>query len=60
MLSEYAQIKSLKKDLRIVRDNLIANISSSNSPKIDKNIGDSYELINKHLIYNGVLTRIKE
>jgi hypothetical protein len=60
MISNYIELKSLKKDLKKVRENLMLNLSATSNPNIDKKIIDSYTLINKHLIYNGLLTRLED
>jgi len=60
MLSNYKQLKALKKDLEIIKENLRLSISSKSSVKADPKVVDSYTLVNKHLVFNGVLTSLEQ
>tara|TARA_R100000008_G_scaffold62419_1_gene39689 strand:- start:1207 stop:1389 length:183 start_codon:yes stop_codon:yes gene_type:complete len=59
MLTQHNQLKQLKKDLQVIRDNLGKTLASTSSVKVDQNVIDSYALINKHLVFNGVLTSLE-
>ena len=59
MLNQHDQLKQLKKDLQVIRDNLGKTLASTSSVKVDQNVIDSYALINKHLVFNGVLTSLE-
>jgi len=59
MLTQHNQLKQLKKDLQVIRDNLGKTLASTSSVKVDQNVVDSYALINKHLVFNGVLTSLE-
>jgi hypothetical protein len=59
MLTQHNQLKQLKKDLQVIRDNLGKTLASTSSVKVDQNVVDSYALITKHLVFNGVLTSLE-
>ena len=55
-----AEAKALKKDLQLVVTKLTSSLA--NKTKVDKEqvkIVESYEILQRHLTYNGLLTRVK-
>ena len=54
-------LRALKKDLIKIREILMNSLSKSSTKLRQDQIGlvDSYDILNRHLIYNGVLTRLK-
>ena len=51
---------ALKKDLQLVVTKLTSSLA--NKTKVDKEqakVVESYEILQRHLTYNGVLTRVK-
>jgi hypothetical protein len=54
------EAKALKKDLQLVVTKLTSSLA--NKTKVDKEqvkIVESYEILQRHLTYNGLLTRVK-
>ena len=56
-----AELLALKQDLIKVRELIMNSLSKSSTKLRQDQIGlvDSYDILNRHLIYNGVLTRLK-
>mgnify|MGYP003118561590 CR=1 FL=1 len=55
-----AEAKALKEDIKLVVTKLTSSLA--NKTKVDKEhakIVESYEILQKHLTYNGLLTRVK-
>jgi len=60
LITPEAEAKALKDDLKDVVTKLASSLS--NKTKVDKEhakIVESYEILQKHLTYNGLLTRVK-
>ena len=57
-----AELLALKQDLIKVRELIMNSLSKSSTKLRQDQIGlvDSYDILNRHLIYNGVLTSIKD
>tara|TARA_Y100001972_G_C7401662_1_gene208842 strand:- start:275 stop:457 length:183 start_codon:yes stop_codon:yes gene_type:complete len=55
-----AEAKALKEDIKLVVTKLTSSLA--NKTKVDKEhvkIVESYEILQRHLTYNGLLTRVK-
>ena len=60
MITYEAELKALKDDLKLVAIKLASSLA--NKTKVDKEhvkIVESYEILQRHLTYNGLLTRVK-
>ena len=60
MITYEAELKALKDDLKLVAIKLASSLA--NKTKVDKEqakVVESYEILQRHLTYNGVLTRVK-
>jgi len=54
------EAEALKKDLRLVVTKLASSLS--NKTKLDREqakVVESYEILQRHLTYNGLLTRVE-
>ena len=68
-MNQQEHLKVLKHDLKQVKETLLSYIvhldgrkrrRTETINKYDKDLYESYELLEKHLTYNGVLTSIKD
>tara|TARA_R110002020_G_scaffold170576_3_gene360347 strand:- start:1754 stop:1972 length:219 start_codon:yes stop_codon:yes gene_type:complete len=68
-MNRQEHLKILKHDLKKVKETLLSYIvhldgrkrrRTETINKYDKDLYESYELLEKHLTYNGVLTSIKD
>ena len=60
MITIEAEAKALKEDLKLVVTKLASSLS--NKTKLNSEhakVVESYEILQKHLTYNGLLTRVK-
>ena len=60
MITKEAEAKALKEDLKLVVTKLASSLS--NNTKLSgehAKVVESYEILQKHLTYNGLLTRLK-
>ena len=60
MITPEAEAKALKEDLKLVVTKLASSLS--NNTKLNSEhakVVESYEILQKHLTYNGLLTRVK-
>jgi len=60
LITYEAELKALKDDLKLVAIKLASSLA--NKTKVDKEqakVVESYEILQRHLTYNGVLTRVK-
>ena len=60
MITYEAELKALKDDLKLVAIKLASSLA--NKTKVDKEqakVVESYEILQRHLNYNGALTRVK-
>lgn len=60
MITIEAEAKALKEDLKLVVTKLASSLS--NNTKLSgehAKVVESYEILQKHLTYNGLLTRLK-
>mgnify|MGYP006908398374 CR=1 FL=1 len=60
MITYEAELKALKDDLKLVAIKLASSLA--NRTKVDKEqakVVESYEILQRHLNYNGALTRVK-
>ena len=60
MITIEAEAKALKEDLKLVVTKLASSLS--NNTKLSgehAKVVESYEILQKHLTYNGLLTRVK-
>tara|TARA_R100000353_G_scaffold38561_1_gene30629 strand:- start:561 stop:743 length:183 start_codon:yes stop_codon:yes gene_type:complete len=60
MITIEAEAKALKEDLKLVVTKLASSLS--NNTKLNSEhakVVESYEILQKHLTYNGLLTRVK-
>ena len=60
MITYEAELKALKDDLKLVAIKLASSLA--NKTKVDKEqakVVESYEILQRHLTYNGLLTRVK-
>jgi hypothetical protein len=60
LITYEAELKALKDDLKLVAIKLASSLA--NRTKVDKEqakVVESYEILQRHLTYNGLLTRVK-
>ena len=60
MITYEAELKALKDDLKLVAIKLASSLS--NNTKLNSEhakVVESYEILQRHLTYNGLLTRVK-
>jgi hypothetical protein len=60
LITYEAELKALKDDLKLVAIKLASSLA--NKTKVDKEqakVVESYEILQRHLTYNGLLTRVK-
>jgi|TARA_Y100000004_G_C8587073_1_gene274833 hypothetical protein len=60
LITYEAELKALKDDLKLVAIKLASSLA--NRTKVDKEqakVVESYEILQRHLNYNGALTRVK-
>jgi len=60
LITYEAELKALKDDLKLVAIKLASSLA--NKTKVDKEqakVVESYEILQRHLNYNGALTRVK-
>jgi hypothetical protein len=60
LITYEAELKALKDDLKLVAIKLASSLA--NKTKVDKEqakVVESYEILQRHLTYNGALTRVK-
>lgn len=63
MIDQRQQLLSLKRDLLKVRGHLVDAFKSKDTVRLnkaEKSLLESYNLINKQLCYNGLLTRLDD
>ena len=60
MITIEAEAKALKEDLKLVVTKLASSLSNDTRLNSEHaKVVESYEILQKHLTYNGLLTRVK-